>query len=74
LNWIKAQWAANGTKILGVLLTALAALDTASEEVLDLIPRESHWRGVAKLGFALLGYAILKRGEGNSRVLARPPP
>jgi hypothetical protein len=73
LSWIKAQWDANGTKILGVLLTMLTALYTVSDDVLDLFPPHSLQRGIMKLIFGLLGYAILKRGETNSRRSRMPP-
>jgi hypothetical protein len=73
VNWLKSQWDANGTKILGCLVTLLTALYTVSDDVLDLFPPHSIQRGVMKLIFGLLGYAILKRGEGNTRRSSGPP-
>lgn len=58
---------------MGVLVTMLTALYTVSDEVLDLFPPHSLQRGVMKLAFGLLGYAILKRGETNSRRSSAPP-
>jgi hypothetical protein len=59
---------------LGVLVTLLAAIYTVADDILELIPRQSLWRGVAKITFGLIGYFVLRRGYGNSRVLNRPPP
>lgn len=56
-------------------MTLLTALYTVSDDVLDLFPPHSLQRGVMKLVFGLLGYAILKRGEANTRraVQSGPP-
>lgn len=74
MTWLRCQWAANGTKILGVALTLLAAIYTAADDILELIPRTSIWRGFVKVGFAVLGYFILRRGQGNTRRLENGPP
>jgi hypothetical protein len=70
MTWLRAQWAANGTKILGVGGVILSSLSLLDHETLQLIestfgpvygPRVTH--GLAILGGIMTAY----RGFKNSQ-------
>lgn len=71
IDWFKALWAANGTKILGILasgwatLTALLAYLSADSQVQFLLPHK-YFVALSMVNI-VIGFFTLKRGFTNSR-------
>lgn len=78
IDWIKALYRENGTKILGVVasvwatLTALLAYLSADPQVQFLLPHK--WFVALSMVNIALGFFTVRRGFVNSRNAAETPP
>ena len=71
MNWLRAQWHHNGTKILGLGGTLIGSLSLLDHETIDMIGNTlgPNWGPRAKCALMIIGgVAVAFRGYRNSQV------